>query len=76
MLSIKDLTSRCQLIKSYKEDARMLENAAMRTPISRRGKNSDPDNDNAEKKESIDHRSDGKGGRRTLEEKPGKKKMI
>ncbi|VDL76377.1 unnamed protein product [Nippostrongylus brasiliensis] len=31
-LSIKDLTAECQLIKSYKEDARMLENAAMRTP--------------------------------------------
>ncbi|EYC07744.1 hypothetical protein Y032_0069g372 [Ancylostoma ceylanicum] len=31
-ISIKDLTAECQLIKSYKEDARMLENAAM--PIS------------------------------------------
>ncbi|EYB93870.1 hypothetical protein Y032_0178g682 [Ancylostoma ceylanicum] len=31
-ISIKDLTAECQLIKSYKEDPRMLENAAM--PIS------------------------------------------
>ncbi|VDO85174.1 unnamed protein product [Heligmosomoides polygyrus] len=30
-LSIKDLTAECQLIKSYGEDARMLENAAVVT---------------------------------------------